>query len=71
MKKPSGLSVGTIGFENLVIAIDFAVVRTAFLNPRLRVWARPGARLLPGMLAYRSSVRGPNGWAFSPSSCCR
>ena len=61
--KTSGLSVAAIGFAILVIAIDFAVVRTAFLSSLLRASAEPGARLLPGMLAYPIFGPGPKGWA--------
>ena len=34
--KFSGLSLATIGFAILVIAIDFAVIRAAFLSARTR-----------------------------------
>ena len=61
--KTCGLSVAAIGFAILVIAIDFAVIRTAFLSSLLRAWAEPGARLLPGMLASPIFGPGPKGWA--------
>ena len=61
--KFSGVSVAAIGFAILVIAIDFAVIRTAFLSSLLRAWAEPGARLLPGMLASPIFGPGPKGWA--------
>jgi hypothetical protein len=63
LKKVSGLSVGAIGFAILVIALDFAVIRVACLSPRPEERARPGAPLLPGMLARRLLSRGPDGWA--------
>jgi hypothetical protein len=65
--KTCGLSVAAIGFAILVIAIDFAVIRTAFLSSLLRAWAEPGARLLPGMLASPIFGPGPKrmgGFAF-------
>jgi hypothetical protein len=61
--KASGLSVAAIGFAILVIAIDFAVIRAAFLSSLLRAWEQPGARLLPGMLAHPIFGPGPKGWA--------
>jgi hypothetical protein len=63
MKKASGLSVGAIGIAIVIIALDFAVIRAACLSPRPEERARPGAPLLPGMLAGRLLSRGPDGWA--------
>jgi hypothetical protein len=71
MKKASGLSVGAIGLAILVIALDFAVVRAACLSPRPEERARPGAPLLPGMLAGRLLSRGPDGWGVFAFSRCR
>jgi hypothetical protein len=61
--KASGLSVAAIGFAILVIAIDFAVIRAAFLSPGSKGWGEPGVRLLPHVLA--DSIFGPGlkGWA--------
>src|SRR5436309_719933 len=61
--KTSGLSVAAIGFAILVIAIDFAVIRAAFLIPGSGGWAEPGRPLLPGMLAARLLRPSPEGWA--------
>jgi hypothetical protein len=63
MKKISRLSVGAIGFAIFVIALDFAVIRVACLSPRPEERARPGALLLPGMLAGRLLSPGSHGWA--------
>jgi hypothetical protein len=63
MKKPTGLSVGAIGFAILLIALDFAVVRAACLSPTPQERANAGALLLPGMLAGRLLSREPDGWA--------
>ena len=60
MKAPK-LTVAAIGFAILVIAMDFAVIRAAFLaGPG---WGEPGARLLPHMLANPIFGPGPKGWA--------
>jgi hypothetical protein len=61
VKKVGGLSVGGIGFAILVIALDFAVVRAAFLSPTPQERVTTGAPLLPGMLAGRLLKRGPDG----------
>src|SRR5438552_4185113 len=61
--KSSGISVAAIGFAILVIAIDFAVSRAAFLSPGSGGWAEPGRPLLPGMLAARFLSLGREGWA--------
>ena len=61
--KASGLSVAAIGFAILVIAIDFAVIRAAFLSPGPEGWGEPGVRLLPHMLADPIFGPGPKGWA--------
>jgi hypothetical protein len=63
MKKAAALSVGAIGFAILVLALNFAVIRAACLSPRPEERARPGAPLLPGMLAGRLLSRGPDGSA--------
>ena len=63
MKKPTGLSVGAIGFAILLIALDLAVVRAACLSPTPQERASVGALLLPGMLAGRLLSREPDGWA--------
>lgn len=61
--KSFGISVGALGFAILVIAIDFAVIRAAFLSAGSVGWANAGARLLPHMLgAQFFSPRLP-GWA--------
>jgi hypothetical protein len=54
MNKPAGLSVGAIGFAILVIALDFAVIRAACLDPRPE---------LPADLVDQLLGRGSNGWA--------
>ena len=54
MKKPTGLSVGAIGFSILVIALDFAVIRTACLSPRPE---------FPVHLYHQLLGRGSGGWA--------
>jgi hypothetical protein len=54
MNKPAGLSVGTIGFSILVIALDFAVIRAACLGPRPE---------LPVHLVDRLLGRGAGEWA--------
>src|SRR5579883_982102 len=61
--KGSGLSVAAIGFAILVIAMDFAVIRAAFLSPGSGGWAEPGRPLLPGMLAARFLRPRPDEWA--------
>jgi hypothetical protein len=63
VKTVAGLSVGTIGFAILVIALDFAVVRAACFSPTPQERLTTGAPLLPGMLAGRLLKRGPDGWA--------
>jgi hypothetical protein len=55
--------VAAIGFAILVIAIDFAVIRAAFLSPGPKGWGEPGVRLLPHMLADPIFGPGPKGWA--------
>jgi hypothetical protein len=61
--KACKLSVAAIGFAILVIAIDCAVIRAAFLSPGPERWGKPGARLLPHMLADPIFGPGPKGWA--------
>ena len=61
--KASRLSVAAIGFAILVIAIDFAVIRAAFLSSMSEGWGEPGVRLLPHMLADPIFGPGPKGWA--------
>jgi hypothetical protein len=61
--KPSGLSLAAIGFVILVIAMDFAVMRAAFLSPGSQGWPEPGRPLLPGMLAARFLKDRPDAWA--------
>ena len=63
MKKPAGLSVGAIGFAILVIALDFAVIRAAFLSPGSQGWPEPGRPLLPSVLAARFLKPRPDEWA--------
>jgi hypothetical protein len=60
--KSSGIAVAAIGFAILVIAIDFAVIRAAFLSPGPKGWGEPGVRLLPHMLADPIFGPGPKGW---------
>jgi hypothetical protein len=54
MEKTAGISVGAIGFAILVIALDFAVVRAAWLSPTPLHPAELTGRLLSG---------GAFGWA--------
>jgi hypothetical protein len=61
--KASGLSLTAIGFAILVLAMDFAVIRGAFLGPGSEHWAEPGASLLPHMLADPVFNPGPKRWA--------
>ena len=61
--KASRLSVAAIGFAILVIAIDFAEIRAAFLSPGPKGWGEPGVRLLPHMLKDPIFGPGPKGWA--------
>src|SRR5262249_54253642 len=63
MKQASGLSVGAIGLAILVIAMDFAVIRAAFLSPGSGGWPEPRRPLLPGMLAARFLKPRPDEWA--------
>jgi hypothetical protein len=63
MKAP-GLSLTAIGFAILVIAIDLAVIRAAFLGPGPEGSAGPGTRLLPHMLADPVLGPGREGWAI-------
>jgi hypothetical protein len=55
--------VAAIGFAILVIAIDFAVIRAAFLGPGPAGWGNLGVPLMPHMLADPIFGPGPKGWA--------
>jgi hypothetical protein len=61
--KPPKLSVAAVGFAILVIAMDIAVIRAALLRAGPEGWGKPGAGLLPHMLADPIFGPGPKGWA--------
>jgi hypothetical protein len=62
--KSSGISVAAIGFGILVITIDLATIRAAFL-PSTEELARLGLPVLelPGALPARFLIPESNGWA--------
>ena len=61
--KSSGISVAAIGFAILVIAIDFAVIRAAFLSPGSEGWepGSPPTARHAGRAQFLSP--GAHGWA--------
>ena len=61
--KASGLSVAAIGFAILVIAIDFAVIRAAFLSPGPKDGGNPEHAYCQTCWPIRLLSPGPNGWA--------